>query len=744
MWKNKLHKNPMKLKIIMSYFILLIVVVTLITIPFYSVTSVSMKREISRTNIGMFENIARLIDNNLEMIDNSTLNLSREGTVNEFMEHEITDGFTAQDIDAINTMQQALSNLAQTNRMISSAYLYNASSDVVLTSDGGYARLEDFSDDSWLRLLNADYGRTWDKLRTDKQGRRYLSLVRGVPAFTPIKKGAIVVNIAEDKLYDMLGGSAQAGTDTAILSRDGELIQSSRELDTVLFTGLPDNDSGYVNRKGNVVTYYVSDYTQWKYVSITEEGQLMGSINRILLFTLFIALAVMVLAVFLINRFSGMVYRPIQDTVELIGRLNNSRPDKKSDEFDYIVGELKEMSVQRQQLQNNLDKSMHTFREQFVKKLLGGRVYQEEQLARNLGNVGFQAIGECYAAVIVEVDGQAQFVQNNSAADRALWMYGIANMAQEIFGQRCSVLLAEEDGRLVGLLNGGDTLAQDALRTAEELKTSVRDLLNISLTVALSAPVEGIERVSMAYRQAQCALRRKFVLGMNHVIVYSEGDEEGSLELGRSLEVQRVANGIKSGDVELLGGEIDSFVRDIKQRRSVDVGILMANVMLSVKRIYGELEEYGLPGIKLDESTYRQLSQLETVDELDEWLRDTFASMCEEMAQKESKGTRYIDEILEYIDSHYREDISLVSIADMVGISTSYVSTIINAELGTSLVNYVNRKRIEDAKKILVREKGLPIDAVREMVGYSNVHTFMRIFKKYEGITPGKYRELNN
>jgi two-component system response regulator YesN len=54
----------------------------------------------------------------------------------------------------------------------------------------------------------------------------------------------------------------------------------------------------------------------------------------------------------------------------------------------------------------------------------------------------------------------------------------------------------------------------------------------------------------------------------------------------------------------------------------------------------------------------------------------------------------------------------------------------------------LNSVRIENAKKLL-KDDCYSIYQVSGMVGYANVQTFIRIFKKIEGITPGEYRKMN-
>lgn len=73
--------------------------------------------------------------------------------------------------------------------------------------------------------------------------------------------------------------------------------------------------------------------------------------------------------------------------------------------------------------------------------------------------------------------------------------------------------------------------------------------------------------------------------------------------------------------------------------------------------------------------------------------------------------------------------------------SYSYLSRYFKQQTGCNFIYYLYRLRIDKAKEML-KNSGFKINQIAENVGFSDVNNFIRMFKKYEGITPGKYREL--
>lgn len=93
-----------------------------------------------------------------------------------------------------------------------------------------------------------------------------------------------------------------------------------------------------------------------------------------------------------------------------------------------------------------------------------------------------------------------------------------------------------------------------------------------------------------------------------------------------------------------------------------------------------------------------------------------------------------------YIDSHPGVSVSMSEMANLCHLSPSYFSRLFHREAGESFTNYVNRQKVEIAKKEL-RETSKSISQISIDLGYLNTSHFINIFKRFEGITPLIYRQ---
>ncbi len=91
-----------------------------------------------------------------------------------------------------------------------------------------------------------------------------------------------------------------------------------------------------------------------------------------------------------------------------------------------------------------------------------------------------------------------------------------------------------------------------------------------------------------------------------------------------------------------------------------------------------------------------------------------------------------------YIQQNYAEKLTLQSIAQVHGISTTKLKRIFREEIGSSVITYVTGVRIKEAKRLL-RQRELNFSQIAECVGYESIHYFSKVFKKHTGMTLTEY-----
>ncbi|MFC4620310.1 response regulator [Camelliibacillus cellulosilyticus] len=100
---------------------------------------------------------------------------------------------------------------------------------------------------------------------------------------------------------------------------------------------------------------------------------------------------------------------------------------------------------------------------------------------------------------------------------------------------------------------------------------------------------------------------------------------------------------------------------------------------------------------------------------------------------------RDMSEMIDYINDHYSESISLQALAKRFYMSDSYLSRLFKKQMGCNFSDYIKKRRIEKAKELL-NMTALKTYEVSSMVGYQDQRYFSQIFKSVTGLTPSEYR----
>jgi YesN/AraC family two-component response regulator len=143
-------------------------------------------------------------------------------------------------------------------------------------------------------------------------------------------------------------------------------------------------------------------------------------------------------------------------------------------------------------------------------------------------------------------------------------------------------------------------------------------------------------------------------------------------------------------------------------------------------------------------------------DELDEILKNTIARLKKKNAavvppadavlqqimarENQSIGSSVTEQVKKFIIDHLSETIHVEDIAKTVHLNPQYLMRVFKKETSMPILEYITSERVKIAKDLLA-QTDLPINRVADCVGYDNYSYFIKIIKRYTGMTPVVFRK---
>ncbi|CAM4346396.1 response regulator [Paenibacillus alkaliterrae] len=272
--------------------------------------------------------------------------------------------------------------------------------------------------------------------------------------------------------------------------------------------------------------------------------------------------------------------------------------------------------------------------------------------------------------------------------------------------------------------------------------------VEFGISLASAFPTE----IHKAYLQAQEALIRRNLLDpASHIHEYHPSTPKpiGTLRFGKVEERIRLA--IRSGNPDLIRSTISAWFHLVSAMDHITMEQLKMwweqlnaaktswveeffHEYDAVPRIPVENNHFVVP---LDEEGKLSLSALQ------EQLTSHLIELSQILVSLQTNKSNPMREIARYIEMNYKEDITLHDISAKFHLNREYISRKFKHEFQETIVDFVNRNRVEKAKMLLLSPH-LKIAQIAQMVGYQDEKYFSRVFKKWENMTPNEYRKLQS
>ncbi len=761
-----------------TIFAVLIIPAIIILLLNTVVVEQDLRNVVSMSNIDLLKQTRTASDSVLEMVESGFFNLFSDENTKSFFSLN-RDYSTFEDYSIVGNAKSVMANYANdTNNFIGNILFYNYANDSMITPYGQIKYGTGLKNNDLIKKLYtmSPYDCTWidsDGGKIFDTRQNTITAVRFVYQNLQLK-GLVAIELRASQFEKLLSNIHIRKTGQIIfMDKDFNAVMNAKGIESELLQKLKISFIKLSNTSGNFITvdykgeiYIASSVTSkfngWHYVALLPVYEIESSAESITqkVMSIFI-LAIAFFAIIAFTVAKG-VYNPltlVYDLIrgnksrrvkfvigsEIVSKINDGIMDIQT-KLNEAVAENNSMCSERERLQKQLNDNTSRMREYFTTKVISGDINDEEegsQLSKYL-NIRYDAR---YCATIIECsDISCGQTNNNAGVDnkyRRMKFHEILTKGFEGSKIDIPVILFRDDGAINTITSFIDPQDKQVVECHESILKSVqntiRQELGLICTISVGSISDTFQGISNSHRSAAHNLKYKFILGPGSIISNSNSKVR-TVPLNNNY-IKHIINSLHAENIS----EVIILINDYKNylvNNQSDVSVIRFHIKNMMHVILQHIIEQG----NIKQNTISELNyafnefdtRFESIDQAIKYI----CKVLEEIADMPDATVGMLaSKTIKIIGNEFGKDLKLNEIANRLNVSVPYLSRVFRESTGKNFKEYLIEYKVEKSKE-LIKNTNRSIQEIATTVGYSDPNQFIRIFKKYESITPTQYRMM--
>ena len=388
------------------------------------------------------------------------------------------------------------------------------------------------------------------------------------------------------------------------------------------------------------------------------------------------------------------------------------------------------------------------YREQLIMEIAHGKGF--DVLTKDMNTLNeqykYEFIPGFFTIVIVKADGlnfeektESSFLYEKIQQSLS---FAFAPVMQEMQGTML------DNGTYIFLFNYENEYA--------EIESQLHRLLNqmllqkdvfkkLHLTIGLGKRVNCLAEVGKSYETAYLAIKDRILAGTDRII---EGKEKIVVQDYKDYflhTVRELENVVENLDDKRISDIIQEWGTALSKDKEINgyqieqsAKALVNSYLLSMQKNNYTLDEDD----NLLKDFMKSIENCISLGESQELLSGTLEQSLSEYRHKRAlSGSKPIRDAKEYIRNNLAGNLTIQEVSEYVGYSSAHFSVRFKQECGITFSDYVMESRIEKSKELLKNTRET-IESIAAAVGYSDVKSFTKNFKKYTEVKPSQYRKI--
>lgn len=654
---------------------------------------------------------------------------------------------------------------------IDSIYLVYPNQNLTLTSNGIYS-WDTFRDKTWLEAVDQTKHITWygsHSICTDKMSEVKTSVVSAIftlSRYYPGREGYVVMNISDTRMCEALEKGDYKNSyfmlsddkNQPITASPGTPVNGTEEVFELPSSFSQDKkETSIKTDSGRFLATLQQDHRDgWYYYILTPQAEANASLFQSMIYILVVLCIAVTVSCLVSLRLRNRAYSPVKQLIETADAQSAEGAGKHGQyvEFRQISHRFQSILLEKYNIESQINSMLPAMKERLFRKLLSGQIIGNDALQTQLEllNLDLSPFSS-YVVLSLRVDNpdtrHASLAGNSPKEEIWLSMLSVKNQA-EIFKQQNFRLLSCFENSINSLVCVLAFTKEDSFHI---ITRAFLDFLldshpdSASLTVGVGNPVSTFASLQISSNQALEALEQSCIYGKSQILFFRDVSAQSNLNYLNPLSYEKAL----SSAVRVCGKEeictilnhIDNLLYDnhydLRMIRHFYLGIINFISLFDQESTDGQ-QDAGDSTRILVEKIYSAAS----LSEIRFIVEESCFAVAEAFRQAgQKKAENSAAQICNYLTENYMQDLSLDDVAERFQYTGAYVNRIIKRHTGMTFYDMLTDIRITRSKQLLHHTE-LQVYQVAEQTGYSNVQSFIRMFKKITGITPGAYRKEQN
>ena len=367
---------------------------------------------------------------------------------------------------------------------------------------------------------------------------------------------------------------------------------------------------------------------------------------------------------------------------------------------------------------------------------VNGSLAEDEVNWAEMEECGILLDKPCFMVILLKIN-----TPEDGPGDEQPSRYDIGMMALQVFGEWGVCLnVYQKENVLQYLLNiDSEEDVGQVKHAALILQQQLEQHKGVNVAFALG----GVTDRSGVWQSTQQAQRTLQSVYMDQAVrVLSHDDLHQPLvqaEFSQDYEIS-LMNYLKGGNLQGLKQVLDDMF-DASADCGAQAQLVMLHVLESCISVGPQMHVSFDRIYPYDDALLTHVMQFSSIAQFKAFILEMCGNMTDEQARRQKSDEALKRAVAAFVNEHYDDiNLNVSMLADHLNVSQSFLSTHFKRQSGINASDYIHIVRIEKAKALMA-DTSLSLTQIAKSIGYISDATFIRSFKKYEGLTPGAYRK---